>query len=43
MLTGRNAHSGLETLPNPGRHLRKNAIARADGSAKLTLPEDALR
>jgi len=33
-LLGRNAHSGLDTLPHPGRHLGFNAEAFADGHAK---------
>lgn len=36
----RNAHSGLEALPNPGRHLRKNSVAFADGSSRKLAPEE---
>ena len=31
---GRNAHSELETLPNPGRHNGRNSIGYLDGHAK---------
>jgi hypothetical protein len=39
-LTGRNATSGLETLPRPGRYGGKNTIGFTDGSAKSINPAD---